>query len=54
MEKIGYIESNKNQNLFYKQISDNEEKGVVLADLRGIEIVRFWKPTTLIGVMEKK
>ncbi len=39
LEKIGYRESKNKPNLFYKQISDNEEKGVMIADLRGTYII---------------
>jgi len=39
LDKIGFRESKNNPNLFYKQINDSEEKGVMFADLRGTYII---------------
>jgi len=42
LEKIGYKESNKRPNLFYKQFTNNGVNGVIFADLRGTDIIPIW------------
>ncbi len=42
LRKIGYEESGMKPNLFYKNINDNDEKGVIFADLRGTDIIPIW------------
>ena len=45
LEQIGYQESKKKPNLFFKSVDDNEEKGVMFADLRGTSFVPIWDDT---------
>lgn len=39
LERIGYRESKKTPNFFYKSISDNGENGVIFVDIRGTDII---------------
>lgn len=39
LERMGYRESKKNPNFFYKSIFDNGENGVIFVDIRGTDII---------------
>jgi len=42
LERIRYRESKKSPNLFYKNISDNRENGVIFVDIRGTDVIPIW------------